>query len=456
MEKSVTKYLDTAPFTRQHYALLGLLGGGGFFDAFDIYLAGPLLADLVITGFSTVVANALFLSSTFFGILIGTLIGGVTGDRFGRKFTSQYNLLLYGVTTITCAFVSTMTELTIIRFFGGLGLGGVIVSCYGMWSEFVPRQTRAFWGSIMSLLVNSSLPAAALLALVVIPYWGWRALFLVAGIPAVAMWILQIAYLPESPRWLETHGRSDEAYRVVQKLVPSLPHQRIRLAHVSSESATQAPAQKVSLHHSGMLRVTVLASVISVVMLVNWYTFTAWVPTFLVKRGFTMVNTLTYSLVIMSGAIPGNLIAAFLGDRLGRKWTLIGVSVIMGATGVIYGAVVDPIQLVILGFTFVTLGNVLIALTIASYIPEMFPTEVRMRGSSLANAFGRAATILSPYLVAFLFAGYGENGVFVTSLILYALLALIVFLLGTETKLKSLEEIAREVAHARRSSTVCQ
>jgi putative MFS transporter len=444
-QKSAVQYLDTSPFTRRHYRVLGLLGGAGFFDGFDIYLAGPLLADLVLTGFSTVVGNASFLSATFFGLLIGTLIAGVTGDRFGRKFSNHYNLLLYGLTTVACAFVPTITELTVLRFFAGLGLGGVIVGAYGMWSEFVPKQTRAFWGGIMSLVLNLSQPASALVALVLIPYWGWRALFLVAGIPAVVMWVLQIVFLPESPRWLETHGRADEAYRIVKKLVPNLPDQEISSVDVPRETATHTPVQKVSIRTSGMLRITVFAIIISVIQMVNWYAFTAWVPTFFVRRGFTVVNTLTYSLVIMSGAIPGNLIAAFLGDRLGRKWTLIAVSILMGVIGWVYAGIADPIQLELLGFTFVMFGNVMIAVLLAVYIPEMFPTTVRMRGSSLANAFGRAGTVLSPYLVAFLYSAYGETAVFGTSLILYVIMAIVILLIGTETKLESLEEISKEV-----------
>jgi putative MFS transporter len=213
----------------------------------------------------------------------------------------------------------------------------------------------------------------------------------------------------------------------------------------TSESEHSATVRKVSLRSPGLFRITMLAIIISVITIVNWYTFTAWVPTFFVKRGFTAINTFTYSLLIMSGAIPGNLIAAFLGDRLGRKRTLIGVSLIMGAISLVYGAIASPIQLVILGFTFVTLGNIMIALTLASYIPELFPTAVRMEGSSLANAFARAGTILSPYLVAFLFSIYGKTGVFETSFLLYILLALVILWLGTETKSKSLEEIAVEV-----------
>ena len=81
----VGKYLDEAEFGREHYKLLSLVGGGGFFDSFDIYLAGSVLGTMVATKFSTVSLNASFISSTFAGLLIGTLIAGRVGDRYGRR-----------------------------------------------------------------------------------------------------------------------------------------------------------------------------------------------------------------------------------------------------------------------------------------------------------------------------------------------------------------------------------
>jgi putative MFS transporter len=434
--------LDRLPMTKRHYSVLFLLASGGFFDGFDIYIAGSVLAAMVATKFSTVGQNAQFISFTFLGLLLGALGAAVLGDRYGRRFTSRYSLLVYGLATVACAVVPSLQSLLIFRFIAGLGLGAVIVTTYGLWVEFVPKKSRGFWTGTMSFIINLSQPAAALAALLLIPHYGWRSLFWVAGIPPLLIWLLQARYLPESPRWLEVKGRHQEAEAVLQQFERGAgPLQPITL---QAEPVESTQTRKVSLWSPGIRKVTLLSIIISVLTLVTWYTFTAWIPTFFVKQGISQVKTFTFSFVIMLGAIPGNALAAWLSDRVGRKWTLAVISVILAVLGVLYGYSTSPGAIMTLGFLFVAGGNILIAIILASYIPEMFPTSVRMAGSSLANAFGRAGTIVSPYLIAFLFQHGGQYAVFWTSFAMYIVMALAILLLGLETKKKSLEEITRE------------
>jgi putative MFS transporter len=480
--------LDRLPMTKRHYSVMFLLAGGGFFDGFDIYLAGSVLAAMVATHFSTVGQNAQFISATFFGLLLGALGAAVLGDRFGRRFTSRYSLLVYGLATVACAVVPSLQGLLAARFIAGLGLGAVIVTSYGLWVEFVPKRSRGFWTGMMSFIINLSQPAAALAALLLIPHYGWRSLFWIAGIPPLIIWLLQVLYLPESPRWLEIKGRRHEAEAVlrqfergVEGLTPlaagdagagvdgeaaagaraavdgetadgpagaAVAARAARDAATGSEGTTGAasghPARAVSLWSPGVRKITVLSIIVSVLTLVTWYTFTAWIPTFFVQQGISQVKTFTFSFVIMLGAIPGNALAACLSDRVGRKWTLAIISITLAVLGVLYGYSTTPAAIMTLGFLFVAGGNILIAIILASYIPEMFPTSVRMAGSSLANAFGRAGTIVSPYMIAYLFQQGGQYAVFWTSFAMYLVMAACILWLGLETKKKSLEEIERE------------
>ena len=127
----VGKYLDEANFGKEHYKLLSLVGAGGFFDSFDIYLAGSVLGTMVATKFSTVSLNASFISSTFAGLLIGTLVAGRVGDRYGRRTSYLYALLLYGVATIITAAAATPYQVIALRGIGGLGLGEAAVDVDG-------------------------------------------------------------------------------------------------------------------------------------------------------------------------------------------------------------------------------------------------------------------------------------------------------------------------------------
>ncbi|WP_083486411.1 MFS transporter [Alicyclobacillus ferrooxydans] len=442
--------LDRLPMTKRHYGVFSLLAGGGFFDGFDIYIAGSVLASMVATHFSTVGKNASFVSATFLGLLLGTLVVAAIADKVGRRFSARYALLLYGVATILCAVMPSFSGLLVMRFFAGLGLGGVIVTSYGLWVEFVPKRSRGFWAGAMSFVINLSQPISALLALILVPHYGWRSLFWVAGVPAVIMWVLQALYLPESPRWLESKGKQNEANKVIGQFEKYVTNKGASVQGTEDQPKSAAPVAALkqvnqsSLWGPGVRKATILAIIISVLTIVTWYTFTAWIPTFFVKSGLSEVKTFTFTFVIMLGAIPGNALAAILSDRLGRKNTLIVLSILLGVISLLYGYSRSPGLIMTFGFLFVMGGNILIAMTIASYIPEMFPTNVRMAGSSLANAFGRAATIASPYFIVFLYGKGGQNLVFWSSFVMYVVLAACILFLGRETKKKSLEEIAYE------------
>ena len=194
-----------------------LIGAGMFFDGFDIYLAGIVLGATVKSGFSTLSQNAEFVSATFVGMMLGSLVTGFLGDRHGRRFTYQANLAIFGSASIAAAFVPSMQVLILIQFIIGFGLGAENVVGYSTLTEFVPPQSRGKWLGFMTVFVVTGLPAAALLGRLIIPTVGWRAMFLLGGLGALVVWYLR-KKLPESPRWLESVGRAEEAESLLQAI----------------------------------------------------------------------------------------------------------------------------------------------------------------------------------------------------------------------------------------------
>lgn len=438
--------MDRLPMTKAHYRSFFLIAGGTFFDGFDVYLAGGVLAAMAATGFSTVSSNAAFISFTFIGLYFGTLLAGYCGDRFGRRFALKYSLLIYSIATISCALAPDFGNLVILRTIAGFGLGGVIITGYTFWVELSPKSTRGFWFSALSFLINLSQPLAALLALVAIPAYGWRSMFWIAGIPPIFIWLLQLKLMPESPRWLEKQNRLEEADQVVQKFEAGASN----LQPIAAEDVMEQPAQavggekKVSLWAPGIRRMTLLSIIVSLLYLTAWFTFTAWVPTFFIKEGFGQIKTFGVTFFIMLGAIPGNILAAWVSDKFGRKKTVIVDSIILAFVSLLYGYSSNVYTIVAFGFTFIMGGNILLAV-LMGYIPELFPTSVRMMGASLANSFGRAGTIASPFMIAYLFNAGGKEAVFMSSFVMYLIIAASVALLGRETTNKSLESIEKEV-----------
>src|ERR1700757_1556737 len=114
--------LDRLPISSFHYRIFALVGAGMFFDGYDLYVAGGVLASLIQSKFSTLPQNLQFISLTFVGMTIGSLVTGFLGDKFGRRFTYQINLLVFGIASFAAAFSQDMTQLIICRFVQGLGL----------------------------------------------------------------------------------------------------------------------------------------------------------------------------------------------------------------------------------------------------------------------------------------------------------------------------------------------
>ncbi|MFH1558738.1 MAG: MFS transporter, partial [Pseudomonadota bacterium] len=171
------------------------------------------------------------------------------------------------------------------------------------------------------------------------------------------------------------------------------------------------------------------------------YGFITWLPTFFIKQGLSIATSFGYSLMMGLGAPVGSAIGALTADRWGRKPTIIVSSALAVLFGLIYPNVSDPTLLPVIGFALTVPIYVLVALLFGIYIPELFPTEVRLRASGICNTFGRGATIVTPFVVVALFETHGISGVMVLMISLLILQIAVVALLGIEPRNRRLEEL---------------
>ena len=432
--------LDRLPISSFHRRIMWLIGVGMFFDGFDIYVAATVLGATLRGGFSTIRQNAEFVSVTFLGMMVGSFLTGFLGDRYGRRFTYQANLAIFGVASIVAAFAPSMTALILLRFVMGAGLGAENVVGYATMTEFVPPQARGKWLGLISVFVVAGLPVTALLGTLIIPRFGWRIMFVLGGFGALVVWHLRKA-LPESPRWLESIGRSEEADRILQAI-----EQEVSLHHgplkepVSSPPSTQPQGLSALLSPLLLPRMIVGATTLIVINTLI-FGFITWLPTFFVQAGRSIASSLGYSLVMSLGAPLGSAIGASTADSWGRKPTILGASLLTIVIGSAYPFVSNPGKLMAVGFLLTIPIYVLVTLLFAIYIPELFPTEVRMRASGICNTFGRGATILTPFIVVALFRSYGVGGVLAFMIALLIVQIVVVLIFGVEPKKRRLEEI---------------
>jgi len=439
--------LDRLPISSFHRRIMWLIGVGMFFDGFDIYVAATVLGATLRSGFSTIRQNAEFVSVTFLGMMVGSFLTGFLGDRYGRRFTYQANLAIFGVASIVAAFAPSMTAVILLRFVMGAGLGAENVVGYATMTEFVPPQARGKWLGLISVFVVAGLPVTALLGTLIIPRFGWRIMFVLGGLGALVVWHLRKA-LPESPRWLESIGRTEEADRILQAI-----EQEVSLHHSPLKQPILSPPSTQSQGLSALLSPVLLPRMIvgaTTLIVINTliFGFITWLPTFFVQAGRSIASSLGYSLVMSLGAPLGSAIGASTADSWGRKPTILGASLLTIVIGSIYPFVSNPRMLMAVGFLLTIPIYVLVTLLFAIYIPELFPTEVRMRASGICNTFGRGATILTPFIVVALFRSYGVGGVLAFMIALLIVQIVVVLIFGVEPKKRRLEEIEAEAAGA--------
>ena len=435
--------LDRLPLGAFHHRILRLIGLGMFFDGFDIYLAAAVLGATLRSGFSTLPQNALFVSITFLGMMLGSALTGFLGDRYGRRFTYQANLAIFGIASLLAAVAPDMTTLIVLRFVMGVGLGAENVVGYSTMTEFVPPRSRGRYLGLVAVFVVTGLPVSALTAWLVIPIWGWRALFVLGGVGALVVWYFR-KRLPESPRWLESVGRTAEAEALMTDIETEVAQGRPLPPPLPP---SVAPSRDLgTLFRAPLLKRMVLGCICLIVINTLIYGFITWLPTFFAKQGLSIATSFGYGLVMALGAPAGSLIGALTVDRWGRRPTLVIAALVSILFGAIYPFVHDPVLLPLVGLALTIPIYVMVAVLFGVYIPELFPTEVRLRASGICNTFGRGATVVTPFLVLPLFNAYGVGGVLTLMIGLLALLIVTVLTIGVEPAGRRLEEVAAEPA----------
>ncbi len=432
--------LDRLPVSSFHRRIMLLIGAGMFFDGFDIYVAATVLGATLQSGFSTMAQNAQFMSVTFVGMMLGSFLTGFLGDHYGRRFTYQANLAIFGVTCVASAFAPSMRVLTILRFIMGIGLGAENVVGYSTLTEFVPPQARGKWLGMLNVIVVMGLPVAALLGRLVIPFFGWRVMFALGGVGALFVWYLRKS-LPESPRWLESIGRTAEAEALLQSIEQEVSRKVGPLAPAAAATSAKQCWNLASLLSPALLPRMFVGVTTLIVMNTLIFGFVTWLPSFFVQEGLGIVTSFNYSLVMSLGAPLGSAIGAFTADFWGRKPTIIGASSVSIVLGGMYPFIRNPNILMTAGFFLMIFIYILVSLLFAIYIPELFPTKVRLRAAGICNTFGRGATIVTPFLAVALFKAHGIGGVLSLVIVLLVLQIVVVALFGVEPKKRRLEEV---------------
>ena len=440
--ESFVARLDAVPLNRFHLKLLVTSGLGWMFDAMDVILISFLILP-IRAEFGLAAGDArvpLIAAAGFVGMFLGAAVSGRLADRYGRRTVFQATLVLFSFGSLLSALAPTFELLLAARVVAGLGLGGELPVVATLVSELSPRRSRgrmivwleSFWayGTVL----------AGLIAVFVLPLWGWRGAFLIGALPALYVAYLRRA-LPESPRYLASVGRATEADAVVRRVEREGGGALITVSRVQAPQPAERTAALGDLFSGRLARRTAMLWLLWFGIVFTYYGIFLYIPSLLAARGLSVVRSNEFFFLSTIAQIPGYFAAAFLVERWGRKPTLALFLLGTAVSAFLFGNAgtgTDAFLWVSL-LSFFNLGawGVLYTMT-----PELYPTSIRASGAGVAAAVGRIGGIGAPFVTPLLVGPLGQTGVFGLFTALIVLTAVVVLVLGEETRGRSLEEIS--------------
>ena len=436
IEGFVGKALDDAKISLMHVKVVALIAAGYFFDVIDLIVLGSLIPDMLQSKFATGAEAALVGSATVFGMFIGAAGQGEFSDRWGRKTVYQFNLLLFGIFTILGALAPTVFWLMVCRFIAGLGLGGEQPLAFAYAGEYSPKAIRGRILAIVHFIGGACVwPIASLFTLFFRNSIGWRGVWIVIGIGALIVWLFRF-WLPESPRYLATHGRGKEALDVLARMGIEGPKEQL-----TTSAASDSRSDPFMLVFKMFPRRVIAGMICFSAFFGVAIGLGTWLPNIMTAKGFTITKSLTYTFG-MTLAVPcASLFMMYALDKYGRKPTSVCAFVAAGLMAIVFANAATDTQLLVAGFIMIffiqVAGN-----SMQIFASEVFPTNARASGFGWAAGVGRLATAFIVPTILWIQNTYGLTTVFVCLAVVLVIAAFSVTQMGPEARQKGLDEIA--------------
>lgn len=442
--KQVANVLDRAGVTRATKILVFSGCLGYLFDAFDNYLLGFVMP-LVSRDFAfSPTMKGFILSTALWGGAFGMWFWGIIAEQKGRRVAFQGTLLMFTLFCGLTAFVQSPWQLVIARFITGMGLAGFMPIDLTIVSEMTPTRVRGRLTSSTSLMNPVGTFCAAFTSLLLAQSLGWRGMFLIGVLPAFVAYLIRRC-VPESPRWLASKGRVQEAEealirmggtrQTIDEARKTIPYE---VAKGDDKTLRQKYRELFSLkwlsHNIAAWSLWIAPN--SVNLAIN-----LWLPSYMMMiYHISLKKSLAYTAASIGVGVVGRFIAVCLIDKVGRKPLVIGTCSSAAICLVVAGMVNTPEHLSIcigICLFFVDAG-IVVAVT---YVPELFPTRIRAIGSSCASASSRITAAAAPIMIGALIGVNLHRLVWIVFAAALAICAILTATLAPETRGKTLEEL---------------
>ena len=468
VETDIPARLDRLPWGRFHTLVVAALGITWILDGLEVTLAGTVAGALKqspVLHFSNAEIG-LVGSAYLAGAVLGAIFFGWLTDRLGRKKLFFITLTIYLLATAATAFSWNLWSFLVFRFLTGAGIGGEYAAINSTIQELVPARVRG-WTDLCingSFWIGAALGALAAIVLldpaVIDPEHGWRAAFLIGAALACIVFLMRL-WLPESPRWLMTHGREREAEGVVAGIearvreeghaIPDVPLAKVRLRTRSHTPLRDVVHTLIHVHRQRTFVALSLMAAQAFFYNAIFFTYALVLTTF---YGIPSEHIGWYILPFAAGNVLGPLLLGRLFDTLGRRpmiaFTYFTSGVLLALTGWLFAQ--DMLSAREQTFAWSVIFFFASAAASSAYltVSETFPLEIRALAIAIFYAVG---TGIGGVIGPMLFGALIDTG-WRTSLLIGYLLGAVLMILaagvmwrwGVAAERKPLEQVARPLA----------
>jgi len=390
--------IDNSRFHSYHLGLIFWMFLVIMFDGYDVVIYGAAVPSLIKEwGISDVTAGAIG-SYTVIGTAIGAIMFGMAADKLGRKNIILLTTLVFSLFTLLSGFANGPVTFTVFRVIAGIGLGGVMPNVIALTTEYAPKRIRSAVVSFVFCGYSVGAIVAALTSRSLLPTAGWEPVFWLAGVPLLFLPFL-LRNIPESIGILVNKGKVEKVKKILYKIDSSLDLKAAIQVGKQQAKTPGSPVIKLFEEKRALSTLMFWISCFSAFVLI--YSMNTWLPRLMMRSGYDLSSSLTFTAVMQLGAIAGTLIFGRLVDKWGFKKVLVPLffcgAIALSLIGFTKSTMLAFFYISVIGASSVGVQNMSNA-----FVSQFYPFSMRSTAIGSTMAFGRMGGIVAPIFVGVL------------------------------------------------------
>ncbi|SPL72399.1 MFS transporter [Acinetobacter stercoris] len=404
---NVTEMINNSKLTGFHWRVIILSTLIIIFDGYDLVIYGVALPLLMKEWAIDPVTAGFVGSIALFGMMFGALIFGTISDKLehlgvSRKKVICTCVILFSLFTVLCGYASSVKEFSVYRFIAGIGIGGVMPNVIALVSEYAPKKFKSFFVTLMfsGYAIGGMLGAS--LGSVLVPLYGWKIMFMIAGIPLILL-LPMMKILPESIDYLVRKKQDLKVKTFLTKMVPSYQYQQdhVFVLDSTNQSTESAPVKMIFSKGRAFSTVMFWCSIFMTLIMV--YALGNWLPKLMIEAGYNLSKSLIFLFALNVGGMIGSILGGYLADKYNLKYVLMTMLLIGAVSLSLLSLKFDSI---VLYFLIACAGAASIGaqIMLLAYMSRFYPANIRTTGIGWGLGMGRVGAILGPILTGSLLA----------------------------------------------------